>query len=214
MKYFFGIALFAIGLAITGWHGYKWWEESTVVTVDRTAARSVSQHWNDSNIQESLQRYTTSEDRTRVSSTQIFRKGEKVGELTIPKLEKIYPVFWGTDKQTLKNGVGMYASETMKQPGQLGHTGLAGHRDTVFTGLDDMQPGDRIYLDFQDIFYEYQIRKTWITDADDRSVLIEKQTPTLTLTTCYPFDFIGSAPNRYIIQAELIGKHVKEESTT
>ncbi|SDM26890.1 class D sortase [Sediminibacillus halophilus] len=214
MRYRLGIILFVIGMLMAGWHGYMWWEEATAVTVDRTEARSVSLHWEDTTIQETVTRKTISEDRIRVSSAQLFRKGEKIGQLTIPKLDRIYPVFWGTDKGTLQQGIGMYDSPSMVQPDQLGHTGLAGHRDTMFVGLDDLQSGDRIYLDFQETTYEYQIRKTWITDANDRSVLTEKQAPTLTLTTCYPFDYIGPAPDRYVIQAELIGKHAVDESTT
>ncbi|QTN00571.1 class D sortase [Sediminibacillus dalangtanensis] len=214
MRYWFGITLFAIGMLMAGWHGYRWWEESTAVIVDRTEARSVSLHWEDTTIQEPMPHKTTSEDQSRVSAAQTFTTGEKIAELTIPKLDRIYPVFWGTDKETLQQGIGMYDSPSMAQPDQLGHTGLAGHRDTVFVGLDTLQPGDRIYLDFQDQTYEYQIRKTWITDANDRSVLTEKQAPTLTLTTCYPFNFIGSAPDRFIIQADLIGKQTLEGSAT
>ncbi|QTN00968.1 sortase [Sediminibacillus dalangtanensis] len=55
--------------------------------------------------------------------------------------------------------------------------------------------------------YDYQVNKTWVTDKDDHSV-IAKEEPTWTLTTCYLFDFIGSAPKRYMIQAALVGKEV------
>ncbi|PFW66007.1 class D sortase, partial [Bacillus pseudomycoides] len=55
----------------------------------------------------------------------------------------------------------------------------------------------------------YEIQKTWITHADDRTVIIKKEEPILTLTTCYPFDYIGDAPDRYIIEAKLTGSYSK-----
>lgn len=57
--------------------------------------------------------------------------------------------------------------------------------------------------------YTYEIQKMWITHADDRTVIVKKEEPTLTLTTCYPFDYIGDAPDRYIIEAKLITSNSK-----
>lgn len=74
------------------------------------------------------------------------------------------------------------------------------------SSLDWMSFGqsDKLEVHYEDKTYEYEITTTWITDADDRSVIVEKVDPTLTLTTYYPFNYIGYAPNRYIVQATLV----------
>jgi sortase A len=100
----------------------------------------------------------------------------------------------------------MYDSKWTVSPNQNGHVVLSGHRDTVFRNFELVNKGDHLYFTYEGTIYDYQVRKIWITDKDDRSVIVKKTTPTLTLTTCYPFDYIGSAPGRYIIQAELVSK--------
>lgn len=135
-----------------------------------------------------------------------YSKGAEIGWLLIPDLDMKYPVYWGTDDDTLKQGVGYHAGNFTTPPDGFGHTVLSGHRDTVFQELGELAHGARMYVQFENIQYEYEIRKTWITDAQDRTVIVEKEEPTLTLTTCYPFRFIGSAPDRYIIEAALVDK--------
>lgn len=133
-----------------------------------------------------------------------YEKGAEIGWLLIPALDMKYPVYWGTDEETLMQGVGYHPGNFTTPPDGLRHTVLSGHRDTVFRGLGELEHGARMYVQFENIQYEYEIKKTWITDAEDRSVIVEKTEPTLTLTTCYPFNFIGSAPDRYIIEAALV----------
>ncbi|UTR11973.1 class D sortase [Evansella sp. LMS18] len=132
-----------------------------------------------------------------------YQPGDRFGELIIPKLGMVYEVYWGTDDDTLNKGVGYHDSKFTTPPDGMGHTVLSGHRDTVFSELGDLEEGDRLYTEVEGKVYEYQIRNIWITDAEDRTVIVEKDSPTLTLTTCYPFNFFGVAPDRYIIQAEL-----------
>lgn len=98
----------------------------------------------------------------------------------------------------------MYVIEWTTVPNlDHGHTVLSGHRDTVFTKLGDLEEGDALTVQYGDQEYRYRIKKTWITDPDDRTVIVKKDKPTLTLTTCYPFHYVGPAPDRYIVQAEL-----------
>lgn len=130
-------------------------------------------------------------------------EGDEVATLKIPKLNKQFTTFWGTGEETLGQGVGMYVSEWTVTPEYDGNVVLSGHRDTVFTGLGDLDDGDVLELEYDGKQYEYEIEKTWITDPDDRSVIVDKEDPTLTLTTCYPFDYLGDAPERYIVQAKL-----------
>ncbi|MGO1059770.1 class D sortase [Planococcus sp. FY231025] len=130
--------------------------------------------------------------------------GEETASLIIPKLEQKYSVFWGADDETLKQGVGMFISPLTTVPGGNGHTVLSGHRDTVFTGLGELEESDVLMIEYDSGVYVYEITDAWITHEDDRSVIVEKDESTLTLTTCYPFDYIGYAADRYIVQAKLV----------
>ncbi|WP_181313672.1 class D sortase [Planomicrobium soli] len=133
-----------------------------------------------------------------------YERGEKIGWLLIPSLDMKYPMYWGTDDETLTQGVGYHPGKFTTPPDGERHTVLSGHRDTVFRELGNLKEGDRMYVQFENVQYEYEIKKTWVTDAKDRTVIVAKNEPTLTLTTCYPFTFIGAAPDRYIIEAPLV----------
>lgn len=133
-----------------------------------------------------------------------YERGEKIGWLLIPSLDMKYPMYWGTDDETLTQGVGYHNGNFTTPPDGQRHTVLSGHRDTVFRELGDLKEGDKMYVQFEGVQYEYEIKRTWVTNAEDRTVIIKKDDPTLTLTTCYPFTFIGAAPDRYIIEAPLV----------
>ncbi|MFA2568100.1 class D sortase [Bacillus wiedmannii] len=146
-----------------------------------------------------------SESQKQIPSSQVqHQMGEQIAYMVIPKIKQKYQVYWGADAKTLKKGVGMFVSDITTTPSGNGHTVLSGHRDTVFTKLGDLQENDYILVEYDKRIYIYQIQKHWITGADDHTVIIEKNKPTLTLTTCYPFNYIGDAPNRYIIEASLV----------
>ena len=136
--------------------------------------------------------------------------GAQMATLLIPKIEQKYSVYWGTDSSTLNQGVGMYVSDLTTVPGGYGHTVLSGHRDTVFVRLGELEKADLLHVEYDEKIYVYEITDIWITDEDDRSVIVEKDESVLTLTTCYPFDFIGYAPDRYIVQAKLISAQNNE----
>lgn len=136
--------------------------------------------------------------------------GEEMATLLIPKIEKKYSVYWGTDPATLNQGVGMFVSDLTTLPGGSGHTVLSGHRDTVFTGLGELEESDLLYVEYANEVFVYEITDIWITHEEDRSVIVEKDESTLTLTTCYPFDFIGYAPDRYIVQAKFLSSQSSE----
>lgn len=132
-----------------------------------------------------------------------FQKGVQIGSLLIPDIDKSYPVYLGTESETLKKGAGLLESQWTTLPSEKGHTVISGHRDTVFRDLRHVKKGHILLLSYQGQLYSYQVQKMWITDKDDRTVIVEKETPTLTLTTCYPFFYVGNAPKRYIIEATL-----------
>lgn len=201
-------ALIIIGLAMTGYFGFQWINGTQ-------AAESVSQEELkqiedaktvsvENDVIETEEEPTT--DPIMSDEIELFDVGSEMSRLIIPKIEKSYKTYWGADDATLKQGVGMYVSQWTTTPDEKRHTVLSGHRDTVFSELGSLDEGDVLYLEYEEQRYEYEISKIWITDADDRTVIVDKDTATLTLTTCYPFEFLGSAPDRYIIQSKLIGQ--------
>lgn len=134
--------------------------------------------------------------------------GEEIGELLIPKFNQTFPIYQGTDDQVLKKGVGHVANSAL--PGESNHSILSGHRDTVFRGLKELKENEKFIVTTQAGEFLYKIKKIRIVDADDQTVMTPKPKAMLTLTTCYPFDFIGVAPQRYIITGELISLNLKQ----
>lgn len=130
--------------------------------------------------------------------------GERIGELYIPKLDATLPIYHGTDEDELEKGVGHYAGSVL--PGEKDNSVLSGHRDTVFRKLGEVGKGDTLVVTTTAGRFEYRVNKVRIVDEDDRTVIVPKPRPTLTVTTCYPFQYIGSAPERYILVAHLISK--------
>ena len=121
--------------------------------------------------------------------------------LRIPKLGLEVPVYDGTDDLTLNRGVGRIIGTT--RLGVTGNTGIAGHRDGFFRGLKDVGPGDAVELMLPTQTSHYLVENIQITSPEDVSVLQSTAKPHLTLVTCYPFYFVGSAPQRYIVSASL-----------
>jgi sortase A len=107
----------------------------------------------------------------------------------------------GDDNGVLRRAVGHIPETPL--PGEPGNSGLAGHRDTFFRGLKDVRQGDRIVVTTPESVLHYDVRSTAIVEPTDVSVLEPTPGSTLTLVTCYPFDYIGAAPKRFIVQANM-----------
>lgn len=119
--------------------------------------------------------------------------------LRIPKIHLEVPVLAGTDELTLNRGVGLI--EDTARPGESGNVGIAGHRDGFFRGLMDVGPGDALELQTLRGTTTYSVELVKVVAPEDVSVLDPTPGPALTLVTCYPFYFVGSAPQRYIVRA-------------
>jgi sortase A len=124
-----------------------------------------------------------------------------VAVLRIPKVHLEAPVLDGTDDLTLNRGVGHIVGTD--RPGEDGNIGIAGHRDGFFRVLKDVSPGDPIELVTPERVVTYVVDQIVLVRPDDVSVLQPRSRPSLTLITCYPFYFVGSAPQRYIVQASV-----------
>ena len=122
--------------------------------------------------------------------------------LRIGRIDLQAPVLDGTDDLTLNRGTGWISGTAL--PGEQGNIGIAGHRDSFFRGLKDLRIGDTLDLVTQDKKQTFVVDDMRVVSPDDVSVLKPRAAPSLTLVTCYPFYFVGSAPQRYIVQASLV----------
>lgn len=126
-----------------------------------------------------------------------------LGILEIPRIKKEFPIVEGTDPDNLEKGVGHFKGSSM--PAENGQIVLSGHRDTVFRRLGELKIGDQVIIKVSKGKYSYQITRTKIVEANDKSIItLQKQHEELILTTCYPFGYIGNAPQRYIVYAKPI----------
>jgi sortase A len=122
-----------------------------------------------------------------------------IGRLEIPRLDVSVIVMEGDDKTTLARAVGHLPDTAV--PWELGNAVLAGHRDTFFRPLQNVREGDEIRMTTTRGTFDYRVFRTQIVEPDDLSVLAPTPVRSLTLVTCYPFAFVGSAPQRFIIHA-------------
>jgi sortase A len=120
--------------------------------------------------------------------------------LRIPKIDLKVAVLPGTSDLVLNRGVGHIAGTSA--PGEGGNVGIAGHRDGYFRGLKDVVVGDLIEMETLTGTEDYTITDLLLVDPSDVWVLEPTEKPSITLVTCYPFYFVGSAPQRYIVRAE------------
>lgn len=124
-----------------------------------------------------------------------------VGRIEIPRIRLSAMVYEGTDRQTLHRAVGHVRQTAL--PGQRGNTGLAGHRDSFFRPLQSVRRGDIITV--LTLRGEYRYRVMWlrVVPAAEVSVLEPtRKEESLTLVTCHPFQYVGAAPNRFIVRAK------------
>jgi LPXTG-site transpeptidase (sortase) family protein len=128
------------------------------------------------------------------------KKGDVLGRVDIPRLGISVAVLQGTSSRTLRLGAGHIEGTPL--PGEIGNTGIAGHRDTFFRGLKDIRSNDEIQVQTATGLFRYEVDWVKVVEPDDITVL-EPSTPgsTLTLVTCYPFYFVGSAPKRFVVRA-------------
>lgn len=132
--------------------------------------------------------------------------------LRIPKIRLEVPVLEGTDDLTLNRGIGRIAGTA--EIGQDGNIGLAGHRDGFFRGLKDIKVGDELQLEGRNGSDTYVVDEIQIVKPTDVHILQPRSKPSLTLGTCYPFYYIGSAPERYIVRASRIDFATQQHTQT
>ncbi len=146
-------------------------------------------------------------DRRSRKTVPLPTRGAWVARLEAPTVKMRTTVLEGSDDGTLDRGAGHIEETSL--PGQIGNIGIAGHRDTVFRSLRHVQIGDPLQLTTRDRVFHFRITKLTIVGPKDVHVLDPTPEPTLTLVTCYPFEFIGRAPRRFIVRARLVNEEVR-----
>jgi sortase A len=128
-------------------------------------------------------------------------QGSTIGRIEIPRLGVNAVVRAGSDARTLRLAVGHIPGTAL--PGEPGNIGLAAHRDTFFRRLRDIKAGDDVRVVTPEGTFRYRVQGTKVVEPSDVWVLDPTEQPALTLITCYPFTYIGSAPQRFIVRALL-----------
>jgi sortase A len=125
-----------------------------------------------------------------------------LGRIEIPRLGVRAIIRKGADEDTLDRAVGLVPGTA--SPGEAGNIVLAAHRDTFFRPLRHIKVADRIRLVVPPNEYVYEVDSTRVVPPEETSVLQSRGTEELTLVTCYPFGFIGPAPDRFIVSAKRV----------
>jgi len=137
----------------------------------------------------------------RVESRTALASRALVGRIDVPRLRLSALAREGVDVRTLRGSVGHVPGTAL--PGEPGNAAFAAHRDTFFRPLAGIRKGDMVLVTTPDAVHRYRVYATSIVSPSEVSVLRSGQRSQLTLVTCYPFDYVGSAPQRFIVQAEL-----------
>jgi LPXTG-site transpeptidase (sortase) family protein len=189
-------ALWLVGLSCLAWYALAcahsaWYQKQDRRAFDRVVAEiSEAEH----------DRSEWSKERMRKYQQAHKDPIDALARLDIPDADLSVMVLEGTDDWTLNRAVGHIEGTALL--GKAGNAGIAGHRDGFFRGLRHLERGDSIKLTTLEGVIDYEVVDLIIVDPDDVEVLDPTPNPTLTLVTCYPFFYVGSAPKRYIVRAQ------------
>ena len=178
--------LLAIGIVAAAWYGTAHVaasREQAALSRELDAARQVARP-----------SFATVSDPARLPARAL------VGRIEVPRLKLSAVAREGVDVRTLRGSVGHVPGTAL--PGDKGNAAFAAHRDTFFAPLRDVRAGDEVVVTTPSAVHRYSVVGTRVVDPTDVSVLRPSDGRTLTLVTCYPFDFVGSAPKRFIVTAE------------
>ena len=187
--------LLVIGVVCVGYYGYV------------SAETALYQAWETRELDKILASVPTApapdaaDEGPVVERSSVPALGSTVGRLEIPRLGISAIVRYGADARTLSLAVGHIPGTPL--PGEGGNVGLAAHRDTFFRRLGEIRPDDEVRLVAPEGTFVYHVDGTKVVEPTDVWVLGATARPAITLVTCYPFSYVGSAPQRFIVRASL-----------
>lgn len=180
-------ALILVGAVALAWAGYA----------------ALSRNWAQREYREVLETRRSlppPEVPTKPALPETMPLGEPIGTISVPRLGLTAVVAEGDDKPVLDDAAGHLPDTAL--PWNNGNAAVAAHRDGLFRPLKGIRVGDRLRFETLHGDFEYRVTETYIVDPDDIWVLNPTLEPTLTLISCYPFNFIGNAPRRFIVKAQ------------
>jgi sortase A len=151
---------------------------------------------------------TTAREHTRVGTTGTATAAVErtprtnLWRIEVPRIKLSAVAREGVDTRTLRGAAGHIPGTAL--PGERGNAAFAAHRDTFFAPLKAVRKGDAVVVTTPGGVFRYAVTGTQVVEPEDVSVLDATPDPTITLVTCYPFDYFGSAPQRFIVHATLV----------
>lgn len=198
---FIELAAWSLGLGLLGLYaGARWWSETARAQgVDAFEAQQRELALTSFTIDRSL----WSSARERAYEESAGSAGMPSGVLRMPALGMAVPIYEGVTELNLNRGAARIDGTAGLGP--RGNIGLAAHRDSFFRSLKDVSIDDEITLEVADRTLRYRVVDLRIVMPEDVHVLAGTSVPSITLVTCFPFYYVGAAPQRYIVRAELTG---------
>lgn len=166
------------------------------------AALLVEREWFQFRYIRDLSRVSVSEAALSPSQRRHLRRGEVLGRIEIPRLGISAAIADGDDDRTLRRAVGHVPRSAY--PGEKGRVVLAAHRDTFFRELEWVRKGDRVQMITAHGWSDYVVESTVIVRPTSTQVIEPSGRDLLTLVTCYPFEYVGRAPFRFIVHARKV----------
>jgi sortase A len=198
--------LLLVGVICLGIVGYAWLDARSFQAEQNRrldaalAARQAAAPAAETDSFESFRRQGHEEPpRSAAAAAPGLAEGDLLGRIEIPRVGISAVILEGVESRTLRRGVGHIPNTAL--PAQGGNVGIAGHRDSFFRGLKGVRKNDAIELTTLDGVHRYRVDWTRVVRPEDSQVLADSGAPSLTLVTCYPFYYVGSAPNRFIVHA-------------
>jgi sortase A len=145
----------------------------------------------------------------RLLEPHFLAEGDVIGEIQVPRLGLNAIVVQGDSAASLRHAVGHMPKSAL--PGEWGNVALAGHRDTFFRPLRDIQVGDEIQLKTPDHSFEYLVESIEVVAPTDIQILEPSSGHDLTFITCFPFYYVGLAPKRFVVRAREVDRMPREE---
>ena len=188
--------LLIIGVLLLGYVGYQKFTIDRTLSTELEKAKAVV-------VEAEEQKKTAEPEATDTEAVPVtFKEGETLGFLSIKSLDMELPLLEGITDKTLAKGVGHHPETAF--PGQGDRIFIAGHNDTTFSKISELEPGDEVELYLADGSYRYVMRSSEIVDDEDTRVLAATGTESLVISTCYPFYNIANSTERYLIFLEPI----------
>jgi len=191
----FSWLLILVGLALAGYGFYDYYSA-------RLAQKQAEQEWTAGAGAEQPVPESLPKPAQRLPYFDPYRLGETVAKLTLPRLDATLFVIEGTDQKDLSKGPGHMPGTAL--PGVTGNCVIAGHRDTHFRVLEGIRKGDKVDLDTRYGKFHYQVRSMEVVSPTNVASLYPTDNAVLHLITCYPFNYVGHAPKRMVIEAALL----------